>query len=118
MSKVSKKQIEKIKSIADDVRRSLGRNNGEWVEYDRTSSENPHFEVNVRHYGEWEFPHDCDQDEDDGDYDWEELSDETAEFVSSKISAIAAENPDFRIDWETGEKNWIDITVSMKETSK
>lgn len=66
---------------------------------------------NVRHWGEWEIPQ---GEEDDGDYDWEELSLESYQILSQIVDAARAEFPSVTISFQTGEKNWITIQAKSK----
>ena len=120
MTKDSKKTqqevaaAEQVDSAVASIKSAMGRSNGDWATHSQVKDGRPCTEFGVRHYGTWEMPDDCDEDEDDGDYDWEVLSDDTAEKVNKIISKIRSENPDVEIDWFTSEKNWIDITVRSK----
>ena len=62
--------------------------------------------------GTWKLP--ADVDDDDGDYDWEVLSKESAMKLNKFVTSLNASNKLYDIRWSTGEKNWITITVSLK----
>lgn len=61
--------------------------------------------VSVRYWGEWEVP---EGEEDDGDYDWEVLSDKSSKELDSILPKIEADLPEgWKLRVQTGEKNWI-----------
>ena len=74
------------------------------------------FTAVVRYWGDWEHDYDdYDREEEDfEDDDFEILSKESRKKMNEIINKIALKFPDFTIDWNTGEKNWIDIFVSRK----
>lgn len=65
----------------------------------------------VRHWGTWQVPVDA---EDDGDYDWEELTDESAAKLKQVINGVEAKYPNVRFDVQTSEKNWITAQLDSK----
>jgi len=65
----------------------------------------------VRDWGDWEVPP---GEEDDGDYDWQQMTQETSNQLRTIITAARAKYPDFNIGVQSGEKNWIYIDVTPK----
>ena len=59
--------------------------------------------LEIRYWGHWEIPED---EEDDGDYDWEVLSQDSAKKLNDLIKKFEKENK-CHIDYHTSEKNWI-----------
>lgn len=73
------------------------------------------YEISARHWGEWEFPRDAEYDqEDDGDYDWEVMTDKSQADLSTIIKDARNRYPDFNIRVQTGEKNWVYVEVTPK----
>jgi hypothetical protein len=64
--------------------------------------------LHVRYWGHWEVPAD---EEDDGDYDWEELSESSWDLLKKLIERVEAANPGIKVEASTSEKNWIAFTV-------
>lgn len=60
-----------------------------------------------RDWGHWQVP----DGEDEEDYDWEELSENSYEELVAFIAKLRTKFPDFSICFETGEKNYIDFRV-------
>lgn len=68
-------------------------------------------DVMIRYWGKWEMPP---GEEDDGDYDWEVLSDESGKKADTIVKAAQAKHADLKIYWTTSEKNWLEIQISKK----
>jgi hypothetical protein len=68
------------------------------------------YTFSIRNWGKWEMP---DGEEDDGDYDWEVLSDASAKKMKEYLDMCATHYP-FKYTFRTQEKNWIDVIVSKK----
>ena len=64
--------------------------------------------VGIRDWGRWE--HD-EGNEDDEDDDHEVLSAASSKELRTKIDALKAKYPKFKIQYGTGQKNWIDIII-------
>lgn len=78
---------------------------------DMTQSDNPRVEISIRDYGNWELPDDLDEDEDNSDYDWKELSDESVTKFDEIIQSINKPYTGIKNSWETSEKNHIEVTI-------
>lgn len=65
----------------------------------------------IRHWGQWEMP---EGEEDDGDYDWEMLSEASARKLDEYLAMCEKNYPKFKFTPNTGEKNWIYISVRPK----
>lgn len=66
----------------------------------------PGFSFGIRNFGRWENPPDA---RDDEDYDWQQPTKETMEKIKTKVDAIQKKFPDVKIQWNVGEKNYIDF---------
>jgi hypothetical protein len=64
--------------------------------------------ASIRHWGKWVTPPDADDDE---DYDWQELSQESGKKLKEYLDDIKKRYPNSKIYVSTGEKNWIEIQV-------
>lgn len=67
--------------------------------------------ASIRYWGMWEMP---EGEEDDGDYDWEVLSEESYKSAKNIIDTASKKYPELKIVFGTEEKNWISIQVSNK----
>jgi hypothetical protein len=65
----------------------------------------------VRYWGSWQVPADA---EDDGDYDWEELTPESAKKLQQIINSVEAKYPNVRFEVSDSEKNWLTAELSSK----
>jgi len=63
--------------------------------------------LDVRHWGQWEVPED---EEDDGDYDWEVLTQASAKKLKDLITKFEKENK-CKVNVQTSEKNWIAFSI-------
>ena len=63
--------------------------------------------LSIRHWGHWEIP---EGEEDDGDYDWEVLSDDSSKKLKTVITAFEKENK-CKVNVQTSEKNWIEFSI-------
>lgn len=61
-------------------------------------------ELMIRHWGQWELPDD--EEEDDGDYDWEVLSEKSSKKLTEIITKFEKEN-NCKIVSDSSEKNWL-----------
>ena len=59
--------------------------------------------LNIRYWGKWEIP---EGEEDDGDYDWEVLSDTSSKKLKDIITSFEKANH-CKVFCQTSEKNWI-----------
>lgn len=87
-----------------------------WGEYQSSPPEPEHYDkdtwcASIRDWGRWQIP---DGEEDDGDYDWEELSDESATKLQGIINEFSKRYPTIEFRWQTGEKNWIYVYAKAK----
>lgn len=111
-NKVSAETV--LSEIAQEMKRGQA---ARWATFRKSSAEemghsNPDtvcFEV--RDWGDWEVPPD---EEDDGDYDWKQMTRETSKQLRTIITAARTKYPDFEIGVQSGEKNWIYIDVTPK----
>lgn len=71
----------------------------------------PGFSVGVRYFGVWEMP---EGEEDDGDYDWEVLSQKSRNDLARLIDKVSTQYPKMKFSYSTEEKNWIELNVERK----
>lgn len=79
-----------------------------------TSYSKPYAQAGLRDWGRWVMPDGVD---DDGDYDWQELSSESATKAGQIVDAVQKKFSDLDIKFSTGEKNWLYTTVYFKPTA-
>ena len=100
-----------VKKVADFVRPKLAKHSQLSSFHTEEFSPTQHG-IAFRHWGVWVMP---DGEEDDGDYDWEELSFESSRILDGIVNEAKALVPaDFGIEWTAEEKNWIHIQVWKK----
>lgn len=63
--------------------------------------------LGIRYWGKWEIPK---GEEDDGDYDWEVLSDASTKQLKSIIADFEKAN-NCKVLYQMSEKNWIDFSI-------
>lgn len=63
--------------------------------------------LNIRYWGRWEIP---EGEEDDGDYDWEVLSDASSKKLKDIITSFEKANR-CKVFYQTSEKNWIEFSI-------
>lgn len=63
--------------------------------------------LSIRYWGKWEVPQD---EEDDGDYDWEVLSDTSSKKLKEIIDSFEKANK-CKVRVQTSEKNWIEFNI-------
>jgi hypothetical protein len=82
------------------------RSSSMWGNYDARGPEQDGngWIAEIRDWGNWQVP---DGEEDDGDYDWEELTDESGAKLQKIVDEYAKRYPTIKFSWQTGEKNWI-----------
>jgi hypothetical protein len=68
-------------------------------------------EFGVRDWGTWQVPAD---DEDDGDYDWQEPTVTTMEAAKALLNGVEKQFPKYKFTMHSGEKNWLYISVKAK----
>ena len=95
----------------NDIKRSLKSNKfstvskgADWRSHANMDTKKPSMTLEVRDYGNWE----CDMIEDN---DQSEMSDASFDVVVDKVMAIHKLYPNLAFSIETGEKNWLCITV-------
>ena len=108
---------EKLKSIANNMLADLmrspeGRHANRYGRKAEITS-NGDVEFELRDWGEWRIPNDVPQDERE-DYDWEELSEKSHKAMNEFLKRYTNQNPGIKADYNTGEKNWISITLKAK----
>ena len=101
--------------IINEVRNAMkSKGRGDWrsVQGDETSAS-----LEVRHWGEWEYPDDIsEEDEEAGDYDWEVITEKYDKIMSDIGDEYTKKYKNFSVSMQTGEKNWIYIEVKKKIT--
>ncbi len=65
--------------------------------------------IEVRHWGDWEVP---DGEYDDGDYDWETLTDKSGNELDKFIKKMSKKSSKLIVEWSQEEKNWIYIIIA------
>ncbi len=101
--KMSKVQgIESIENILKNKFRGIE------IVYDSDNQ----FSAEVRNWGTWKLPDGC---EDEDDYDWEILTDEYKNKLDLILKNLKDYYPNFNIDGNVEEKNWICFTVESKD---
>lgn len=68
--------------------------------------------VEVRHWGGWTMPDGVE--DDDGDYDWEVLTDKWSKILSNLSAQWTSKYPSLKIHVNTSEKNWINVQIATK----
>ena len=63
--------------------------------------------LSIRYWGKWEIP---EGEEDDGDYDWEVLSDASSKKLKDVITTFEKANS-CKVNCQTSEKNWIECSI-------
>lgn len=63
--------------------------------------------LSIRYWGKWEIP---EGEEDDGDYDWEVLSDASSKKLKEIIDSFEKTNK-CKVRVQTSEKNWIEFNI-------
>lgn len=63
------------------------------------------FEFDVRDWGGWE------GDDGSGDYDFQNLTRKSSKDLEQIITRVEKEYPTVKLDWQTGEKNWIYVSA-------
>jgi hypothetical protein len=66
----------------------------------------------TRYWGQWEVPA---GEEDDGDYDWKELSDQSSKDLLAIKTKVCSQFPNVAIDFEDSEKEHITIHVKSRK---
>lgn len=69
------------------------------------------FSCGIRDWGVWVMP---DDEDDDGDYDWQVLSDKSKAAMKQIVDAMSARYPKIKFTWQTEEKNWIMMFTRAK----
>ena len=64
-------------------------------------------DLGIRYWGNWEIP---EGEEDDGDYDWEVLSDSSRKKLKQIIDTFETANK-CKVNYQTSEKNWIHFSI-------
>ena len=72
------------------------------------------FEFEIRDWGQWVVP---DGEEDDGDYDWEVLTDKYRKILKDIRDEAKHEYPSIDFNVDIGEKNWITVIASPAKTA-
>ncbi len=68
--------------------------------------------VEVRDWGNWQVP---EGEEDDGDYDWEEMTPASMKDLSAIMDKLEKEFPMVDFSPQTGEKNWLYVYIKWKK---
>ena len=111
MTTLSEKTVADILALAKDVEKDVTQ--GCFVDFRQDNNldkKPPHVELTIRHYGSWVMPNDS-GDEDDGDYDWEELSQKSGVEFGSMLKDFTANYSGIKSSWNTGEKNHIYVII-------
>ena len=69
------------------------------------------YSFEVRDWGSWQVP---DGEEDDGDYDWEELTPGSVAKLREISTTVGSEFPSVNLSISPEEKNWIVVSASPK----
>lgn len=68
----------------------------------------------IRYWGTWDFPDDEDGEDDDGDYDWKVLSQESNKTLNDIIQKANMGISGNKLEYEFSEKDYIDISIRYK----
>jgi hypothetical protein len=111
-------KIDKPVNIESALRELLNtvksiHSNRKWGNYDARGpeQEGDRWVAEIRYWGNWQVP---DGEDDDGDYDWEELTGESAMKLQQIIDEYSKRYPSVKFYWQTGEKNWIYLYARAK----
>jgi hypothetical protein len=74
-------------------------------------SQNRSYMTGIRDWGVWQMP---EGEDDDGDYDWEVLSDKSANNMQQIVDSFGTKYPGIKFGWSTEEKNWIMFFAKAK----
>lgn len=94
------------KNALEDVKYEMRKisNGQDW----RTETEDNIMSLQVRYWGSWS------GDDGSGDYDWQTLDQEYRDKLD-KLVANIAKKYNVKIEYSTGEKNWISVDIKIKE---
>lgn len=68
--------------------------------------------VSIRDWGQWQVP---EGEEDDGDYDWEEMTPKSSAALKALVDGVAKQFPGFTFSPQTGEKNYLYVYIKPKK---
>lgn len=86
---------------------------GRGADFDEVTVKNGEANFALRDWGHWKTPADVRGDERE-DYDWQELDSKSREKMDQIVKRFSGEYPNAKIQWKTGEKNWVYITLKAK----
>ena len=70
-------------------------------------------DCDCRNWGQWELPCELDEDDEDNqDYDWEELSSESYNKLQEIIKQLSTKFYDYQFEYSLEEKNYIDFKIT------
>ena len=98
---------DEISDAVDLMLRQMKSNGGSSADIDNKTGKG----FWIRYWGDWQVPYDA---EDDGDYDWEELTDESGKKLDQLIRAVHVAFPNVKITVQGSEKNWLGIEATSR----
>jgi len=117
-SKLIEAQSESVEEVANSLFRELKNHrmsDGSGSD-NRLHIENENeVELELRHWGRWELD---DGDEDEEDNDYEIMSNSSSDAFDEIIKKYKDRYPSFTIYWDTGEKNWVYVTVKKSKVKE
>lgn len=100
--------INKVNSVINTMR-SSPRGRGTTVQ--RAELQGNYVIASIRYWGTWEIP---DDEEDDGDYDWKELSQSSKKELNDIIQKANKNIGKNKLEYEISEKDYINISIKYK----
>lgn len=71
------------------------------------------YKGSIRSWGTWEFP-EYEDEEEEQDYDWNVLSQESVKQLDNLESKLSAKFPKYNINFQVEEKEWLYVTIERK----
>jgi len=99
--------LEEISKATAELARLVKASGAQYITFNTISDS----QFDVQDWGEWEVPADV---EDDEDYDWKVLSDESSAKLKQLVDQVQAVYPNVKFDVMTEEKNWITFQMGSK----
>lgn len=98
-----------VRPVANEIASFFRAGRGDTIRIEKVGNG---VEVEARHWGQWQVPP---GEEDDGDYDWEELTPDSSKKLKTFVDGLNKKHKDLNITASVGEKNWIVIHIATKK---
>ncbi|QIG72847.1 hypothetical protein EVB97_307 [Rhizobium phage RHph_Y65] len=100
------------KHVLDEIKAAMRMvPEGRQAEFRSVEQDGKDYLFDVRYWGSWEVP---DGEDDDGDYDFEELTNHSYKSLQNIVNPIIKKYPKLNIYYQTGEKNYITVHATVK----